>query len=49
MYDQMLSLLLVKRRQPRRGQPSAEQAFYEAAGRDVPIFVVKVWGWFARC
>lgn len=48
MYDQMLSLLLVKRRQPRRGDRFAEQAFYEAAGRDVPVFVVKLWHWLAR-
>ena len=48
MYDQMLSLLLTKRRQPWRHERSAEQAFYEAAGRDVPVFVVKLWGWLGR-
>ena len=43
MYDQMLSLLLMKRPEARRNDPKAEQAFYDRADWDVPAGLVRLW------
>lgn len=48
MYDQVLSLLLMKRRKIRRDDPKAEQAFYDRADWDVPARLARLWSKLAR-
>ncbi len=43
MYDQVLSLLLMKKPKIRRNDPKAEQAFYDRADWDVPAGLVRLW------
>jgi len=43
MYDQILSLLLMKRPKIRRNDPKAEQAFYDRADWDVAAALVRFW------
>ncbi len=48
MYDQVLSLLLMKRPKPARNDPKAEQAFYDRADWDVPAGLARLWSRFGR-
>ncbi|SOC83451.1 hypothetical protein SAMN05421890_1901 [Ensifer adhaerens] len=43
MYDQVLSLLLMKRPKVRRNHPKSEQAFYDRADWDVPASLLRLW------
>ncbi len=48
MYDQVLSLLLIKTQKIRRHDPKAEQAFYDRAEWNVPAGLVSLWSKLVR-